>query len=87
MHLRKRVSVEEQRAQKDSRFLRGRQIAHMIYEHLRATAAYEAVRGLSDLLNTDGTKLYWQQVKYLRKWSWRAKTSQNYRILFSFRLY
>ena len=28
-----RVSVEEQRAQKQDRFLRGRQIAHMIYEY------------------------------------------------------
>ena len=49
MHFRKRVSVEEQRAQKDDRFLRGKQIAYMIYEHFRATGAYEAVQGLSDL--------------------------------------
>ena len=34
-----------------------------------------------------GTKLDLQQVKYLRKWSWRVYTSQNCRILFSFRLY
>ena len=33
------------------RFLRGRQIAYMIYEHFRATGAYEAVQGLSDLFN------------------------------------
>ena len=32
VHFRKRVSVEEQRAQKDDRFSRGRQIAYMIYE-------------------------------------------------------
>ena len=37
VHFRKRVSVEEQRAQKYDRFLRGRQIACMIYEHFRAT--------------------------------------------------
>ena len=48
-HFQKRVSVEELRAQKDDRFLRGRQIAHMICEHFRSTAAYEAVQGLSDL--------------------------------------
>ena len=47
----KRVSIEEQRAQKDDRFLRGRQIAYMTYEHFRATGAYEAVQGLSDLFN------------------------------------
>ena len=51
VHFRKRVGVEEQRAQKDDRFLRGRQIACMIYEHFRATGAYEAVQGLSDLFN------------------------------------
>ena len=35
----KRVSVEEQRAQNSDRFLRGRQIAYMIYEYFRATGA------------------------------------------------
>ena len=51
--------VEEQRAQKSDRFLRGRQIAYMIYEYFRATGAFEAVQGLSDLFrirlhNDDG---------------------------------
>ena len=46
---RKRVSVEEQRAQKDDRFLRGRQIACMIYEYLRAIGAHEAGQQLSTL--------------------------------------
>ena len=51
VRFRKRVSVEEQRAQKHDRFLRGRQIAYMIHEHFRATGAFEAVQGLSDLFN------------------------------------
>ena len=34
VHFRKRVSVEEQRAQKYDRFLQGRQIAYMIFEHV-----------------------------------------------------
>ena len=51
VHFRNRLSVEEQRAQKYDRFLRGRQIDYMIYEHFRATGAYEAVQGLSDLSN------------------------------------
>ena len=46
---RKRASVEEQRAQKHDRFLRGRQIANIMYEYFRATGAYEAVQGLADL--------------------------------------
>ena len=50
VHFQKRVSVEEQRAQtKYDRFLRGTQIAYMIYESFQATGAYEAVSGLSDL--------------------------------------
>ena len=49
VHFRRRVSVEEQRAQKYDRFLRGRQIAYLIYERFRATGACEAVQGLSDL--------------------------------------
>ena len=45
----KRICVEEQRAQKYDRFLRGRQISHMICEHFHAPRAYESVQGLSDL--------------------------------------
>ena len=52
VHFRMRVTVEEQRAQKYDRFLRGRQIAYMIYEYFRAARAYQAVQGLSDLFNT-----------------------------------
>ena len=48
VHFRRRVSVEEQRAHKDYRFLRGRQFAFMIYEYFRATRAYAVVQGLSD---------------------------------------
>ena len=50
IHFRKRVSVEEQRAQQYDRFSRGRQIAHMIYDHFRTIGAHEAVQGVSDLL-------------------------------------
>ena len=50
-HIRKRVRVEWQRPQKYDRVLRGRQIAYMIYEHIRATGAYVAVQGLSNSFN------------------------------------
>ena len=49
IHFRKRVGVEEQKAQNSDRFLRGRQIACMIYEYFRTTRAYKAVQGLTDL--------------------------------------
>ena len=51
VHFRRRVSTEELRAQKYDRLLRGRQIAFMICEYVRSTGAYDAVQGLSDLLN------------------------------------
>ena len=49
-----------QRVQKHDRFLRGRQIAYIIYEYFRATGAYEAVQALSTLfaisLQNDGVE-------------------------------
>ena len=51
IHFRKRVSVEEQRAEKHDRFLRGKQIAYMIYEYFRATGANEAAQGLTELVS------------------------------------
>ena len=42
-HFKRRVSLEEQKAQKQDRFLRGRQIAYLIYEHFRVTGAHDFV--------------------------------------------
>ena len=39
----KKVSLEEQKAQKGDRFLRGRQIAYLIYEYFRVTGANDSV--------------------------------------------
>ena len=39
----KKVSLEEQKAQKEDRFLRGRQIASMIYDYFRVTGAHDTV--------------------------------------------
>ena len=47
----KRSSVEEQQAQSSDRFLRGRPIAYMIYEHFLATRVFEAVQGRADLVS------------------------------------
>ena len=45
----KRISLEEQKAQKQDRFLRGRQIAHLIYEYFRVTRADDSVESYADL--------------------------------------
>ena len=49
----RRVSVEEQRAQKKNRFLRGRQIAYMIYDHFQATGADDAAQRQDDFQDFD----------------------------------
>ena len=48
-HFRRRVSLEEQKAQKEDRFLRGRQIAYLIYEYIRVTGAHDSVENYADL--------------------------------------
>ena len=46
----RKVSLEEQEAQKEDRFLRGRQIAYLIYEYFRVTGANDSVENYADLL-------------------------------------
>ena len=38
-HFKRRISLEEQKAQKQDRFLRGRQIAYLIYEYFPVTGS------------------------------------------------
>ena len=46
-----KVSLEEQKAPKEDRFLRGRQIAFMIYDYFRVTCAHSTVLDSSDLFS------------------------------------
>ena len=48
-HFKRRISLEEQKAQKEDRFLRGRQIAHLIYEQFRVTGTDNSVENYTDL--------------------------------------
>ena len=48
-HFKRRVSLEEQKAQTEDRFLRGRQIAYLIYEYFRVTGANDSVENYADL--------------------------------------
>ena len=50
-HFKQKVSFEEQKAQKDGRFLRGRQIAFMIYDYVRVTGAHDTVLDYADLFS------------------------------------
>ena len=48
-HFKRKVSLEEQNARKEDRFLRGRQIADLIYEYFRVTGANDSVENYADL--------------------------------------
>ena len=48
-HFKRRISLEEQKAQKQDRFLRGRQIAYLIFEYFRVTGANDSVENYADL--------------------------------------
>ena len=42
-HFKRRISLEEQKGQKQYRFLRGRQIAYLIYDYFRVTGSHDSV--------------------------------------------
>ena len=48
-HFKRRISLEEQKAQKQDRFLRGRQIAYLICEYFWVTGASDSVENYADL--------------------------------------
>ena len=47
----KEVSLEEQKAPKKDRFLRGREIAYMIYDYFRVTGAHDTLLNYADLFS------------------------------------
>ena len=47
----KKVSLEEQNVQKEDWFLRGRQIAFMIYDYFRVAGAHDTVLDDADLFS------------------------------------
>ena len=48
-YFKKKVSQEEQKAQKEDRFLRGIHIAYMFYDYFRVTGAHDPVLDYADL--------------------------------------
>ena len=48
-HFKRRISLEEQKAQKEDRFLRGRQIAYLIYDYFQVTGIHDSVENHADL--------------------------------------
>ena len=50
-HFKKKVSLEERKVPKEDPFLRGRQIAFMIYDYFRVTGAHDTVLDCADLFS------------------------------------
>ena len=50
-HFKKKVSLEEQKAQEEDQFLRGRQIAFMFYDYFRVPGAHDTVLDSADLFS------------------------------------
>ena len=48
-HFKRKISLEGQKAQKEDRFLRGRQIAYLIYEQFWVTGTHDSVENYTDL--------------------------------------
>ena len=48
-HFKRKISLEEQKAQKEDRFLGGRLIAYLIYDHFRVTGIHDSVENYADL--------------------------------------
>ena len=47
-HFKRRISLEEHKAQKQNRFLHGRQIAYLIYDFFRVTGIHASVENYAD---------------------------------------
>ena len=48
-HFKRRISLEEQKVQRQDRFLRGRQIAYLMYDYFRVTGANDSVENYTDV--------------------------------------
>ena len=48
-HFKRKISLEEQKAQKEDCFLRRRQIAYLIYEQFRVTGTHDSVENYTEL--------------------------------------
>ena len=62
-HFKRRISLEERKTPKEDRFLRGRQIAYLIYEYFRVTGANDSVENYADLFTVglrNGMEFYYQ---------------------------
>ena len=78
----KKVSLEEHEALKEDRFLRGRQIAFMIYDYFRVTGAHDTLLDYADSFSVTRhddnfqkfDKFYYQCQRFHQMISWKVCT-------------
>ena len=63
-YFKKKVSLEEQKAQKEDRFIRGRQIAYMIYDNFRVTGAHDTGRDYADSVHIHSSQRRRSGIRY-----------------------
>ena len=93
-YFKKKVSLEEHKAQKANRFLRGRQVAHLIYDYFRVTDVGECVLDYVDLFTVvlqemttftssikDGTTFYYRWNSSHLIIFWKVCTNVEYESL------
>ena len=62
-HFKRRISLEKQKAEKQDRFLRGKQIAYLIYDYFRITGANDSVENYTDLFT-----IVWRKSHLMISW-------------------
>ena len=68
-HFKRRISLEEQKAQKEDRFLRGRQIAYLIYEQFRVIGTDSSVETYTDLFTIAPSKWWYSGIRFEVGWN------------------
>ena len=98
-HFKKKVSLEEQKAQKEDRFLRGRQIAFMIHDYSRVTGARDTVLDYADSFSitlrddnvqesdTRWDENFWSITNFHRMTFWKVCTFWEYVSLINSKTY
>ena len=91
----RRISLEEQKAQKQDSFLRGRQIAYLIYDHFWVTGSHDSVENYTLFFEMtifrnsiqSGTEIYcpWRKSHMMK--SWKDCTNKEYESLRNLRPY
>ena len=68
-HFKRRISLKEQKAQKEDRFPRGRQIAYLIYEYFQVTGGNDSVENYADLFTNWSSKLRYSGIRFKVGWN------------------